>query len=288
MKIKLKQLLLVNVFIAILFKIAYALPNQPTLTINDGKLTKTLITHQLLNQQTYHIKMNDSRAYLGKEIEYTAIRLCDLLKPFHLSEHNVIEFVSSDNFYALVPAKYALNCTKNHSIAYLAIESLKKPWPKLKYNNPDGKHPDAGSAGPFAIIWTNPEKDYISNEYWAWKVSRINIIDDMKKSNIIQAPHQANERIKNGYMAYASRCSGCHTMNMIGEGKIGPDLNLPINATDRFANDKTLKKFIRDPQSVRKKANDRMSGTNTQFLADNDLDDLVTYFHYMKEQRGHG
>ena len=66
-----------------------------------------------------------------------------------------------------------MHCTDKTAIAYLAIETKQHPWPQLKYNNPDDANPDKASAGPFKVIWIHPEKSYISNEYWAWRVAGI-------------------------------------------------------------------------------------------------------------------
>ncbi|OEH45787.1 hypothetical protein lpari_03300 [Legionella parisiensis] len=70
-------------------------------------------------------------------------------------------------------------------------------------------------------------------------------------------------------------------INHIGKSKIGPDLNCPKNPLDYYPNITQLKKFIRDPKSVRSRPRGRMSGSDKQSLSDNDLDDLVQFFAYM-------
>lgn len=261
---------------------------QPTLTIKDNNNELVLTRDQLLsqnNRKSQKLNMTNSRAYLGVNMRYQAVKICDLLKPFTIKQSDTIEFVSSDNFYALVPAHHVTNCDTDKSVAYIAIETSDRPWPKLTYNNPNRHQPDHGTAGPFAVVWTKPEVDYISNEYWAWKIIQINILHQGNISNVIPAPQHVKQAIRNGYHAYVSRCSGCHTINHIGKGKIGHDLNLPTNALTHFADTKTFKKFVRDPQSVRKKANDRMSGTSEQFLSNNDLDDLTAYLSYIGKHK---
>ena len=259
--------------------------DEPVLTINTQAGIISVSRNKLLsNKKIEHMTMSDSRAYPGININFTVIKLCNILKLFHVSNQDTLELIAVDQFSALVPAKLVMNCRSTSSIAYLAIETKQQPWPRLSYNNPDLHNPESGSAGPFQIIWLHPEKSYVSNEYWAWKVVSIHIHSVLDKRLYLQAPATKNRHIQNGYKAYASRCLGCHTLNNVGKGKIGPDLNKPVSAVTRFHDDYLLKKFIRDPQSVRQRKNDRMSGTSEMFLSQRDMDDLVLYLHYMAER----
>lgn len=259
---------------------------DPALTITTKSGISVLTRSQLLRDfNVEHIAMHDSRAYPGIKMDYTAVKLCDILNQYQVDPAETIELISSDEFAALVPAADLLHCTDKTAIAYLGVEPAQHPWPRLKYNNADQHNPETKSAGPFQVIWVHPEKSYISNEYWAWKVVGINVYRDLDKKTYLQAPLTQNSHVQNGYHAYVSRCSGCHTINHIGKGRIGPDLNKPVSAVEKF-HDELLKKFIRDPQSVRAKRNDRMSGTSEQFLSKRDLDDLVQYLHYMANRTG--
>lgn len=251
------------------------------LKIRSGSRIEELSREQLLAKKTYALHMTNSRAYLGVDMDYTAVRICDLLRSYHVRPAQIIELVSADNFYASVPAALLTSCQPGRAVAYIAIEMPNKPWPRLTYNNPDALQPDHGSAGPLAVVWEHPDKNYISNEYWAWKIVGINILPGENKADVIAEPQDVKQHIRNGYHAYVSRCSGCHTMNRIGRAKIGPDLNYPESALKHFEDDATVKRFIRDPQSVRKKPNDRMSGTSEQFLSNHDLDDLLAYMRFM-------
>lgn len=282
MKALLKFCLVVIGFIIFLTNV---FANEPTLIITTPIKKIVLTRTQLLNNRaTTNMVMQDSRAYLGTKLNLIVLKLCDILKPLYVGENNVIELISSDNFVALIPAKTIMQCTDKTAIAYVAIETEEHPWPQLKYNNPDKNSPQHGTAGPFMIVWTNPEKSSISNEYWAWKLIEINVLSNLNKNNYLAAPLSEDKRILNGYKAYTSNCLGCHTMNHIGKGKIGPDLNLPVSAVERF-DETTLKKLVRNPQSVRSKHNDRMSGISEKVLSNQDLDDLVLYLHYMAKHK---
>jgi cytochrome c2 len=284
--IPIKSMLLIAILSLLVGRTFAQATQDPTLTIITPTTTKVLTRSYLLSHYNIaHISMKDSRAYLGIKLNFTAVKLCDILKAFNVHPNDTIELISSDNFFSLVPAKAIIACTNKTAIAYVAIEPEHQPWPQLKYNNPDQHSPNTGSAGPFKIIWLHPEKSYISNEYWAWKVVKIKIHPKLDEKIYLSAPSTKDKHILNGYHAYVSRCLGCHTINHVGKGKIGPDLNAPVSAVKRFNDDALLKKFIRDPQSVRPKKNDRMSGTNEQFLSNKDLDDLVLYLHYMAEHQ---
>jgi hypothetical protein len=49
--------------------------------------------------------------------------------------------------------------------AWLAIEDPAQPWPPLS----EGKH----SAGPFYLVWTDPQAGNISPEQWPFEVASI-------------------------------------------------------------------------------------------------------------------
>lgn len=247
--------------------------NEPTLTIETNIQRSKLLATQNIAQ----ISMSNNRAYPGIKMNYTSIRLCDLLKPYQIEPTDMLEFISADKFSVLIPARKVMTCNKNSAIGYLAVEPTKK-WPLLK----NGTNT---TAGPFDVIWINPEKSYISNEYWAWSVIKITVHKKLDPNIFMSRPDTKDVHIQRGFDVYISHCAGCHSINNVGKGVIGPDLNIPKNPVEYYPNDVTLKKFIRDPQSVRKIENDRMSGSGEDFLNNADLDDLISYFHYMVKHK---
>ncbi|WP_083503193.1 c-type cytochrome [Legionella birminghamensis] len=80
---------------------------------------------------------------------------------------------------------------------------------------------------------------------------------------------------------YVSHCSSCHTIKHIGKATIGPDLIIPKTIFDYYPDNKQLKQFIRNPESVRKLPNSRMSGSSYAGLNDADLEDLIDYFEFI-------
>lgn len=257
---------------------AYSNGNEATLTIESNKSNFSFSRSNILAMKNItHVLMSNNRAYPGIEINYTVIKLCDLLKPYSIDPTDMLEFIAADKFSVLIPANKVMSCDKNSAIGYLAIEPAEK-WPVL--NNKTNT-----TAGPFDVIWVNPEKSYISNEYWAWSVIKITIHKMLDPKVFMTMPITRDVHIKNGFNVYISHCAGCHTINNVGKGMIGPDLNIPKNPVEYYPNDITLKKFIRDPQSVRIIKNDRMSGSGEDFLNNSDLNDLISYFHYMVKHK---
>ncbi|PWY56476.1 cytochrome c, class I [Legionella qingyii] len=237
-------------------------------------LTKSeLLTHPDLTQVT----INNDRAYPNRVMHHKAIPLCKLLAPFHIGQQDIIEFIAKDNFHVYVPSHKIMDCSKNSSIAMLAIEPISK-WPII--DNHTGL-----TAGPYEIIWLYPERSYISNEYWAWSVITIKISRELNYQHVLAPPKTTNASIANGYKIYISHCEGCHMINHVGKSDIGPDLNCPKNPLNYYPNITQLKKFIRDPESVRILPQGRMSGSDKQFLSDNDLDDLIKFFAYMNTKK---
>lgn len=248
-----------------------------TLTIIGQKQTAILNTKQLRSLRLESVEMDYNRAYPNTKMVYQSLKLCDLLKQYHINSDNILEFVAKDHFSVLIPAHKVLNCKENTSIAYLAIEPDKK-WPIL-FNHTNT------TAGPYAVIWTSPHRSYISDEYWVWSVFKIIEHQHIDESIVISEPTHLSQKIKkrvlNGYHIYVSHCSSCHTIKHIGKATIGPDLVYPKTIFDYYPDKKQLKQFIRNPESVRKIPNARMSGSSYVGLNDIDLEDLIYYFEFI-------
>lgn len=260
------------------FLYIYLNKENPILTIETGDSHFSFSRSTLLAMKDItKVSINNNRAYPGIEMNYTVIKLCDLLKPYLIEKTDMLEFIAADKFSVLIPANKVMTCDQNSAIGYLAIEPREK-WPLLNNNTNT-------TAGPYDVIWIHPEKSYISNEYWAWSVVKIAVHKTLDAKIFMSAPNTKDAHIKRGFEIYVSHCAGCHSINHIGKGMIGPDLNIPKNPVEYYPNDVTLKKFIRDPQSVRVIKNDRMSGSGEDFLKNPDLEDLIQYFHYMVKHK---
>jgi mono/diheme cytochrome c family protein len=261
-----------------LFGMASAKDNAPTLNIiapNKALIfsQKELRSYPALTQ----ITINNDRAYPNKTLHHHAIPLCKLLASFNVGESDIVELIAQDNFHVYVPSAKIMDCSKNASMAMLAIEPESK-WQVI--NNHTGT-----TAGPFEVIWLHPERSYISNEYWAWSVVAIKISPKLDYKNVLAPPKTKNPSLTKGYNLYISHCEGCHTLNHEGKSLIGPDLNCPKNPWDYYPKISILKKFIREPKSVRTLPKGRMSGSDVESLSENDLNDLIKFFAYMNTKK---
>lgn len=155
--------------------------SNTTLQIITPKQSFTLTNPELLSHPDLtQVTINNDRAYPKKIMHHKVIPLCKLLAPFHIRQHDLIEFIAHDNFHVYVPAVKIMDCSKNASIAMLAIEPASK-WPII--DNYTGL-----TAGPYEIIWLYPERSYISNEYWAWSVITIKIIRKLNYQHVLAPP----------------------------------------------------------------------------------------------------
>ncbi len=261
-----------------------ALAGEPVFTIETSKDHAAFTRSELEKMPiTSQLTISNNRAYPHQTMTYTVVKLCDLLQPYAIDKQEMLEFVATDNFVVLIPASKIMSCGKDDPVAYLAIEPKQK-WPLL--NEKYGKNV---TAGPFDVIWTLPKGKAITDEYWAWSVVAVKSHAKLDKKEFQTAPTVADPamqaRLTRGYDVYISHCAGCHTMNNIGKGHVGMDLNIPRNPVEYYPDDVVLKKFIRDPQSVHKLPSRKMSGSSVETLPEADLDDLIYYFHYMAVQK---
>lgn len=131
--------------------------------------------------------------------------------------------------------------------------------------------------GPFYLVWTGkgqtPENEYP----WPWQIASINIMRFEDQYPLV-FPNGAAEgsAVFKGYEIFKGRCVRCHSMNRQG-GKIGPDLNAPRSIV-AYRSDYMIKEFIKHPSQYR-----YTHMPDHPDLTDQDLDDLVAYFHYMNK-----
>lgn len=79
---------------------------------------------------------------------------------------------------------------------------------------------------------------------------------------------------------FQKNCLACHRLNAAGDAQFGPDLNLPHNPTEYFQAD-YLRRYIRDPQSLRQWPQAKMPGFTETVINDSELDALLAYLRHM-------
>ena len=189
---------------------------------------------------------------------------------------DTLRFVASDGFVATIPA--ALLLSRGGAVPYIAVEPPGAPWPALK--------PEGGpSAGPFYLVWLNPQQSRITPEQWPYQIARIeDVLPLVKRYPMLAPAASAHETVRRGYAVFEKNCSVCHTLNLGGDATIGPDLNVPYNPTEYMRVD-ALRRLIRDPQTLRRWPAAKMPAFEPKLLSDRDLTDLLAYLRHMADRK---
>ncbi len=240
-----------------------------TLTLALPAGTRTISTAELLTHpQLQTIEIAHDVAY-ERPMRYRAIPVAALLAGVTASDH--VQMVALDGFAAELPAGPLLQT--QGSRAWLAIEDPAQPWPMLGKDKP--------SAGPFYLVWTEPQVDHIGPEQWPFQVASISRLAPLAERFPALLPaNDASAEVRAGFAQFQKNCLACHRLNGAGDAQFGPDLNVPHNPTEYFADD-FLSRYIRDPQSLRRWPQGKMPGFSQQVLSDGELQQLIGYLRHM-------
>jgi mono/diheme cytochrome c family protein len=241
------------------------------LNLELGASSRTWQTEELLKHpQVQTISISNDVSY-KRDMRYQAVPLAALLTGIQPDDH--LQAVALDGFAAELAAGPLLNA--KGAQAWLAIEDPAKPWPPLS----EGKH----SAGPFYLVWTDPQAGNISPEQWPFEVASIKRMAPVAQRFPALLPDpalKADNPVNQGFALFQKNCLACHRLNGAGDAQFGPDLNIPYNPTEYFGAD-FLKRYIRDPQSLRQWPQAKMPAFSEQVLPAGDLDLLVGYLKHM-------
>ena len=230
-------------------------------------------TEQLLGHpQAQQIEIAADVAY-KRAMTYRAVPLAALLDGVQPGDH--LQAVALDGFAAELPAAPLLST--QGARAWLAVEDPAQPWPALAAGKP--------SAGPFYLVWQNPEAAQIGPEQWPFQVSTLRLLAPVAQRFPALLPAaDASAEVQAGFAVFQKNCLACHRLNGAGDSQFGPDLNIPHNPTEYFAGD-FLRQYIRDPQSLRRWPQGRMPGFSGAVLSDRELGELIGYLGHMAGNR---
>jgi mono/diheme cytochrome c family protein len=222
------------------------------------------------------ISIADS-VYKQRFTRFKAIPIANLFKGLAIPGLAVVQCNATDGFSANLEKTRLFSTDPKASKAFLAIEDPKSPWPHLA-----GK---TTSAGPFYLVWTNPQASAIGPEEWPYQIASFDILADPHSVfPKIYPAADAAPNVQDGFKSFQRNCLACHKMNGNGAGSIGPDLNLPMNPTEYFEA-KALASLIRDPASVRTWPRRAMRGFSEAAIPDAELSDLIAYLRYMSTRK---
>ena len=250
------------------------LAHAAELRIDLGQGARVWTTAQLLARaDATTVTIPDDVAF-RRSMRYRAVPLRALLPGLRPDQH--LQFVATDGFAAEIPATVILN--RQGAEAWLAVEDSAHPWPASVDN---GKH-----AGPFYLVWTDPQAAHVTTEEWPYQLATIRAISGVDARFPAIVPEaRADAQVLRGYAVFRRTCFACHTMNGAGDARLGPDLNLPWNPTEYLRPD-LLRGFIRNPQTLHRWPEAKMQGfPTTKEMSDADLDAVLAYLRYMAKRK---
>lgn len=210
-----------------------------------------------------------------RPMRYRAVPLAALLNG--VSDNDHLQAVALDGFAAEMPAGPLLQ--HGPAQAWLAVEDPAAPWPALAEGKP--------SAGPFYLVWTEPQASGIRPEQWPFQIATIRRLPPVEQRFPALLPDPrlpASDPVRQGFALFQQNCLACHRLNGAGDAQFGPDLNVPHNPTEYFQ-PAFLRQYIRDPQSLRHWPQARMPGFAENVLSEQELDALLAYLGHMAGRR---
>jgi mono/diheme cytochrome c family protein len=213
-----------------------------------------------------------------KPMTYRAVPASVLLAG--LPREDTVRFVAADGFAASIPAALLMAATEDAPRAYVAIEPANAPWPPLKA---DAKE----TAGPFYLVWLRTDRGRISPEQWPYQIATIEDVAPVAMRFAGLAPAAGvpvNDPIRRGFGVFSASCLPCHTLNLMGDARVGPDLNVPFSPTEYMRED-FLRMQVRNPQALRSWPAAKMPGFDLNAMSEKELDDLLAYLYYMSKRK---
>jgi mono/diheme cytochrome c family protein len=260
------------ILLVLAFFAAASVARGQSLVVTDHATSKTFTAAQLLvDKAARDIEIADP--VYKRAMTYRVIAMADLLRDLKAGSDDYVQARAVDDFSVAIPAALL------KEDAFLAIESAAAPWPKL----PGG----TTSAGPFYIIWQGRSDAGISSEYWVYHLAALTITDSPAKrwpGLAVGADVPAADPIRRGLDRFVAVCMACHRFAGEGEGMQGPDLARPMNPVEYFQ-PAALRKFLRDPRSVRAWAEQKMPAFGEESLPDSDIDAIVVWLAYKAGKR---
>ncbi|WP_419689181.1 c-type cytochrome [Burkholderia theae] len=252
---------------------------QSTLELETNGTARTLTRQTLLARpDATDIRVPRDIAY-GRPMTFRAVPFAALLGDTPLPTNGVLETRAADGFAAQLPMDLVRHRAPAGAVAWLAIEDPAHPWPKLP-----GKQV---SAGPFYLVWLGPDASSVRGEQWPYQIVRVTI----ESSPVTRWPSLAvdsalpeNDPARAGQHLFVTQCLACHRLDGAGSSHAGPDLNTPMNPVDYFQ-PAALRRYIRNPASVRDWPGRSMPAFPPDQLSDRELDQIVAYLAYVARRK---
>jgi mono/diheme cytochrome c family protein len=243
------------------------------LTLSTGTESHRFTAAQLLGRPDATELTIPADVSYGQPMKYRAVPLLALLSLG--PAFDTIEARAADGFVSQIPLALVENGATGGAIAWSAIEDSVAPWPTLP-----GK---TANAGPFYLVWQNPERSAIGSEQWPYQLASLTAVESPAHrwpQMVVDASLPADAPARRGQAVFTTQCLPCHRMKGAGASDVGPDLGLPMNPT-QYLTANGLRGVIRNPRSVRTWPQQQMPGFDETMIRESDLDALVAYLAHM-------
>jgi hypothetical protein len=131
------------------------------LTLSIGPEVRRFTAAQLLDRPDAAELTIPADVSYGRPMKYRAVPLppAGSVGP----AFDTIEARAADGFVSQIPLALVAKGATGGSKAWIAIEDALAPWPVLP-----GK---TASAGPFYLVWENPERSAVGSEQWPYQLA---------------------------------------------------------------------------------------------------------------------
>jgi len=243
------------------------------LTLSIGPEVRRFTAAQLLDRPDAAELTIPADVSYGRPMKYRAVPLLPLVSVG--PAFDTIEARAADGFVSQIPLALVAKGARGGSKAWIAIEDALAPWPVLP-----GK---TASAGPFYLVWENPERSAVGSEQWPYQLASLTEVESPAHrwpQMVVDASLPGDAPARRGQAVFTIQCLPCHRMKGAGSADVGPDLGQPMN-TIQYLTPKGLRSLIRNPKAVRTWPQQQMPGFDETMIREADLDALIAYLAHM-------
>jgi mono/diheme cytochrome c family protein len=247
---------------------------EPALVVDSGAIEQRFTTGELLNRSDAVVLSVTGDVY-HHAVAYRGVPLLALVGKSVDPKFDTVEAKARDGFVSQIPLALIARGASGGAVAYVAVEDPAHPWPLLPQK--------METAGPFYLIWENPEKSAIAREQWPYQLTRLSFTESPVHRWVqlaVPATTTVDAPARRGQDVFVTQCLPCHRLNGGGASDIGPDLGRPMNPA-QYLTEAGLRAIIRNPRAVRTWPGQRMIGFSKNSLSDTDLDALMAYLRTM-------